>query len=74
MDGRLRKGEEAFPAITKSIGPTRALFMVPLFALVRRRFRLPLIGQVQDEVDTLIKPFLEDCTTDEDRHAGAGFV
>jgi uncharacterized membrane protein YGL010W len=70
----VRKGEEAFPAITKSIGATRALFVVPLFALVRCRFRLPLIGQVQDEVDTLIKPFLEDCTTDEHRHAGAGFV
>jgi hypothetical protein len=29
-------------------------------------------GQVQDEVDTLIKPFLEDCTTDQRRHAGVG--
>jgi hypothetical protein len=70
----VQKGEEAFSAITKSIGPTPALFVVPPFALVRCRFRLLLIGQVQDEVDTLIKPFLEDCTTDQHRHAAAGFV
>ena len=37
---------EAFSAITKSIGSAPpAQFVVPLFALVRCRFRLLLIGQ-----------------------------